>query len=80
VLYPLILIPLLTQFVRSQHGGGVRCKLEGCNRVAIGKLQLCRAHGGGARPRRNHNRSPLEDDEMEEFENDVQGFVDMASV
>lgn len=31
-----------------QHGGGIRCKLEGCNRVAIGKAQLCRAHGGGA--------------------------------
>lgn len=31
-----------------QHGGGVRCKLEGCNRVAIGKAQLCRAHGGGS--------------------------------
>lgn len=35
----------------AQHGGGVRCKLAGCNRVAIGKLQLCRAHGGGARPK-----------------------------
>lgn len=34
-----------------QHGGGVRCKLAGCNRVAIGKVQLCRAHGGGARPK-----------------------------
>ena len=27
----------------------MRCKLAGCNRVAIGKVQLCRAHGGGAR-------------------------------
>jgi hypothetical protein len=32
-----------------QHGGGIRCKLAGCNRVAIGKMQLCRAHGGGSR-------------------------------
>jgi hypothetical protein len=36
-----------------QHGGGVRCKLAGCNRVAIGKVQLCRAHGGGARPKQD---------------------------
>lgn len=36
------------QYNVVQHGGGVRCKLEGCNRVAIGKAQLCRAHGGGA--------------------------------
>ena len=36
-----------------QHGGGIRCKLEGCNRVAIGKAQLCRAHGGGAHSRFN---------------------------
>jgi hypothetical protein len=58
----------------------VRCKLEGCNRVAIGKLQLCRAHGGGARPRRNQNRSLPENDEMEEYENDeIQGFTEMAS-
>jgi len=34
-----------------KHGGGVRCKLAGCNRVAIGKVQLCRAHGGGTRPK-----------------------------
>lgn len=40
-----------------QHGGGVRCKLAGCNRVAIGKLQLCRAHGGGARPRNDGGSS-----------------------
>lgn len=40
-----------------QHGGGVRCKLEGCNRVAIGKLQLCRAHGGGARSRPKNRSS-----------------------
>ena len=38
----------------AQHGGGVRCKLAGCNRVAIGKVQLCRAHGGGARPKDTH--------------------------
>jgi hypothetical protein len=31
-----------------QHGGGIRCSLAGCNRVAIGKAQLCRSHGGGA--------------------------------
>ena len=37
--------------MHAQHGGGVRCKLAGCNRVAIGKVQLCRAHGGGARPK-----------------------------
>lgn len=29
----------------------MRCKLEGCNRVAIGKMQLCRAHGGGSKAR-----------------------------
>ena len=40
-----------------QHGGGVRCKLAGCNRVAIGKLQLCRAHGGGARPKHQSSTS-----------------------
>ena len=40
-------------FVCLQHGGGVRCKLAGCNRVAIGKVQLCRAHGGGARANKN---------------------------
>ena len=28
-----------------KHGGGVRCKLAGCNRIAIGKVQLCKAHG-----------------------------------
>lgn len=31
----------------------MRCKLAGCNRVAIGKVQLCRAHGGGARASKN---------------------------
>jgi hypothetical protein len=58
-----------------QHGGGVRCKLEGCNRVAIGKLQLCRAHGGGIRPRskKSNRSSPSESVEF-------QDFADMASV
>ena len=37
--------------IMVKHGGGVRCKLAGCNRVAIGKVQLCRAHGGGCRPK-----------------------------
>jgi len=31
-----------------QHGGGVRCRLESCTRVAVGKQQLCRLHGGGS--------------------------------
>jgi hypothetical protein len=42
----------------------VRCKLEGCNRVAIGKLQLCRAHGGGARPRSKKSGVPPMSDPM----------------
>jgi hypothetical protein len=55
----------------------VRCKLEGCNRVAIGKNQLCRAHGGGARSRgRNRTSSP----EVPLEEHHIQGFLDMASV
>ena len=32
-------------FLMVKHGGGVRCKLAGCNRIAIGKVQLCKAHG-----------------------------------
>lgn len=43
----------VSSFFYLQHGGGVRCKLAGCNRVAIGKVQLCRAHGGGARASKN---------------------------
>lgn len=45
-----ILLKLRCLFLSTtkQHGGGVRCKLAGCNRVAIGKLQLCRTHGGGS--------------------------------
>jgi hypothetical protein len=50
----------------AAHGGGVRCKLEGCNRVAIGKMQLCRAHGGySSRSRSNRNASsPVENATM----------------
>ena len=43
-----------TQYCCSAHGEGVRCKLAGCNRVAIGKVQLRRAHGGGTLPRRSN--------------------------
>jgi hypothetical protein len=53
----------------------VRCKLEGCNRVAIGKLQLCRAHGGGIRPRSKKSNRSSPSESME-----FQGFADLASV
>ena len=61
--YSLSICPCQTQFklilyLPLQHGGGVRCKLEGCNRVAIGKLQLCRTHGGGATRSRNKAVQP----------------------
>jgi len=56
VLISLFIIIIIFFFENEQHGGGVRCKLDGCNRVAIGKMQLCRAHGGGSRaPRANPN-------------------------
>lgn len=32
-----------TEFCAS-HGGGVRCKLKGCNRLAVSAQQLCRTH------------------------------------
>jgi hypothetical protein len=32
-----------TDFCAS-HGGGVRCKLKGCNRLAVSSDQLCRTH------------------------------------
>lgn len=38
----------------------MRCKLDGCNRVAIGKMQLCRAHGGGSRARTKKSSQELE--------------------
>jgi hypothetical protein len=41
-------LPLFYASSSYQHGGGIRCKLAGCNRVAIGKAQRCRSHGGGA--------------------------------
>lgn len=39
----------VTPFGTLKHGGGVRCRLESCSRVAVGKQQLCRVHGGGSR-------------------------------
>lgn len=30
----------------AAHGGGVRCKVEGCNKAAVGKFQMCRTHSG----------------------------------
>ena len=33
--------------------------------MAIGKLQLCRAHGGGARPRKKQYASPPNDDPIQ---------------
>jgi hypothetical protein len=32
-----------TDFCAS-HGGGVRCRVRECNKLAVGALQLCRAH------------------------------------
>jgi len=30
----------------AAHGGGIRCKVEGCNKAAVGKFQMCRMHAG----------------------------------
>ena len=32
-----------TEFCAS-HGGGIRCKLKGCNRLSVSSQQLCRTH------------------------------------
>jgi hypothetical protein len=32
-----------------RHGGGKRCKADGCNKSAVGGSSLCTAHGGGRR-------------------------------
>lgn len=32
-----------------KHGGGKRCKFDGCNKSAQGSTDLCKAHGGGKR-------------------------------
>ncbi|KAI4971418.1 hypothetical protein ZWY2020_002332 [Hordeum vulgare] len=39
------------RFVRRciAHGGGRRCRKEGCNKGAEGKTIFCKAHGGGRR-------------------------------
>jgi hypothetical protein len=60
----------------------VRCKLEGCNRVAIGKLQLCRAHGGGARSRSKNSSSEADDDDdyYDDDFHEMSGMPDVASV
>jgi hypothetical protein len=40
--------------------------------VAIGKLQLCRAHGGGARPKNSSSGGSLGDSSQEQL--DFQSF------
>ena len=33
----------------AAHGGGKRCRSDGCNKSAVGGSDLCTAHGGGKR-------------------------------
>ena len=50
-LLPLMRFVLLTCYpsVQFSHGGGKRCKFDGCNKSAVGGSNLCTAHGGGRR-------------------------------
>ncbi len=34
-----------TEFCAA-HGGGVRCRVQHCNKLAVGPKQLCRTHQG----------------------------------
>jgi hypothetical protein len=78
-----LIFVLLWLFIRLmfciQHGGGVRCKLAGCNRVAIGKLQLCRAHGGGARPKHQSSTSSSAAPPQQQFVPPASQFQQMPS-
>lgn len=40
---------LIIQNVCTSHGGGKRCKVEGCSKSAVGGSHFCTSHGGGKR-------------------------------
>ena len=45
------LLAFLIDFFHSftSHGGGKRCKMEGCSKSAVGGSHFCTGHGGGKR-------------------------------
>lgn len=52
----------------AAHGGGVRCRIKGCNKLAVGMQQLCRTHGpqtssSSGNPRASNGANDYEDDD-----------------
>ncbi len=62
-----------TEFCAS-HGGGVRCKLKGCNRLAASSQQLCRTHSQQLNGGKGDGSSG-EDEDDENYDEEMGGSL-----
>lgn len=61
----------------AAHGGGVRCRIANCNKLAVGTQQLCRSHmsSTGQSGGTGEGRLDLDDDDDDDDDSSLDGVL-----